>query len=366
MGEDFGDSDEDEEEDEEEEGRERMAVETEPEHKGTCISLDGIKSMQGCATVQVEVLHLQLTCADCSASSRLYLSGADADGADAKTWCEGCSGLIGVGLRPTLLHGASSKLCYLDCVRCSVTDVLPSVLMSVCEGCDAANVHKQEFIRNRLVSGACHACHAKYAFGADSIRIEQITPCEPGGVRGSGGGSKASGDSGDPMDEIAEELRWLRKKAKNDPRQQLIKLGSQLPQMGACQHFKKSYKWYRFACCGRAFPCPECHAESGCPAAALGAHASRMICGKCSMEQSYNPARPCEKCNFIMQAKGSSHWDGGDGTRNLASMSTKDAKKFKGGLQQANSKFKTSSGKADRVGAKAKAKRENEKKFGKS
>ena len=33
--------------------------------------------------------------------------------------------------------------------------------------------------------------------------------------------------------------RYLRKKAKSDPRQQL---GSPLPQMGACRHFKKSYK----------------------------------------------------------------------------------------------------------------------------
>merc|ERR1719226_254984 len=168
------------------------------------------------------------------------------------------------------------------------------------------------------------------------------------------------------MDEIAEELRWLRKRAKSDPRQQLIKLGSQLPQMGACKHFKKSYKWYRFACCGRAFPCPECHVESGCPAAALGAHASRMICGKCSMEQSYSPGRACEKCGFAMQARGSAHWDDGSGTRNLAVMSAKDAKKFKGGLRQSNSKAKTSSAKADRVGAKAKAKREHNQKFGKA
>jgi len=167
------------------------------------------------------------------------------------------------------------------------------------------------------------------------------------------------------MDELAEELRYLRKKAKSDPRQQLIKLGSPLPQMGACRHFKKSYKWYRFACCGRAFPCPQCHADSGCPAAGLGAQASRMICGKCSMEQSYSPARPCEKCGFAMVAKGSAHWDDGGGTRSITAMSTKDSRKFKGGLRQANSKNKTSSSKAERVGVKAKARREHEKKFGK-
>eukprot|EP00930_Biecheleria_cincta_P083719 TRINITY_DN73231_c0_g1_i1.p1 TRINITY_DN73231_c0_g1~~TRINITY_DN73231_c0_g1_i1.p1 ORF type:complete len:692 (+),score=150.75 TRINITY_DN73231_c0_g1_i1:77-2152(+) len=357
-------SDDGEDEEDDEQGQERMAVELEPEHKGTEIRLDAIKSMQGCATVQIEVLHLQLACVDCKETARLFLSGADEDAAGAKTWCEGCSGLIAVRLRPTLLHVASTRLGYVDCTRCIVTDVLPSVLMSTCDACSAENVHKHEFVRNRVISGSCFQCHAKYAFGAESIRIEQVTPCESGpGPRQAKGSTDASDD---PMDELAEELRWLRKKAKTDPRQQLIRLGSSLPQMGACRHFKKSYKWYRFACCGRAFPCPECHVESGCPAAGLGAHASRMICGKCCMEQSYSPNRPCEKCNFAMVAKGSSHWDGGGGTRSLAAMSTKDSKKFKGGLRQVNSKTKTSSGKAERVGAKAKAIREHERKFGKS
>eukprot|EP00931_Biecheleriopsis_adriatica_P019933 TRINITY_DN13446_c1_g2_i3.p1 TRINITY_DN13446_c1_g2~~TRINITY_DN13446_c1_g2_i3.p1 ORF type:complete len:508 (-),score=88.08 TRINITY_DN13446_c1_g2_i3:28-1551(-) len=297
---------------------------------------------------------------------RLFLLGADEEAADVKTWCEGCSGLISARLRPTLLHRSNTRLCYVDCVRCTVTDVLPSVLMSFCENCNAENVHKQEFVRNRIIDGTCFGCHSKYAFGAQSISIDQITPCEMGGHSGVAKSSRSSKDAiDDPMDEIAEELRYLRKKAKTDPRQQLIKLGSALPQMGACRHFKKSYKWFRFACCGRAFPCPECHVESECPAAALGAHANRMICGKCSMEQSYSPARPCEKCGFTMQAKGSSHWDGGIGTRNLATMSSKDAKKFKGGLRQSESKFKTSSKKTDRVGAKAKAKRDQEQKFGK-
>jgi len=355
------DEDEDDDEDEnEQEERERMAVEVQPEHKGTEVRLEGIKVMQGCATVQLELLHLQLSCADCRTCTRFFLSGADADAADAKTWCEGCSGLIAVHLRPTLLHQSSTRLCYVDCVRCIVTDMLPSVLMSVCATCDAPNVHKQEFSRNRVITGTCFSCHSKYGFGAESIRIEQVTPCESG-YGGRGDQRRKASDDGDedPMDEVAEELRWLRKKAKSDPRQQLIQLGKPLPQIGACKHFKKSFKWYRFACCGRAFPCPQCHIESACPAAALGAFATRQICGKCSMEQTYSPARPCEKCGFSMQAKGSSHWDDGAGTRNLTVMSNKDAKKFKGGLG------KCSSAKASRVGATAKAKREHARKFGK-
>ena len=80
----------------------------------------------------------------------------------------------------------------MDCVRCRVTDVLPSVLMSICEpwkhrfneasvqqrhlgrsvlieavsvlcvpcfivqeSCHAENVHKNEFVRNRGIDGTC-------------------------------------------------------------------------------------------------------------------------------------------------------------------------------------------------------------------
>merc|ERR1719356_1914947 len=137
------DEDDDEDEDDEEEDgsqKKRMAVEVDPEHKGTEIRLEGIKTMQGCASGQVELLHLLLSCADCSTPTQLYLSGADEDAADARTWCEGCNGIISVRLRPTLLHEMSNRLCYVDCVRCVVTDVLPSVLMCVCYACDEANV----------------------------------------------------------------------------------------------------------------------------------------------------------------------------------------------------------------------------------
>merc|ERR1719498_21859 len=144
-----------------------MAIELEPEHKGTEIRLENVKEMKGCATVQVEVLHLQLSCADCKQTARVYLSGADADSADAKLWCEGCNGLIQVSLRPTLLHRASNRLCYVDCVRCHITDMLPSVMTSVCESCGSYNVHKQEFSRNKFIEGTCFSCHSKYGFCAE-------------------------------------------------------------------------------------------------------------------------------------------------------------------------------------------------------
>lgn len=43
-------------------------------------------------------------------------------------------------------------------------------------------------------------------------------------------------------------------------------VGEPLPDKGSCKHYRQSYKWLRFPCCGKAFACDECHdAESDHP-----------------------------------------------------------------------------------------------------
>ena len=152
-------------------------------------------------------------------------------------------------------------------------------------------------------------------------------------------------------------MKQLRKKARMDPKQLAIQVGTALPQHGACRHFKNSFRWLRFSCCGRALPCPICHEETGCPAAGQPGVAARQLCGKCSTEQpSSNVA--CSACKFAFcKGGGSAHWEGGAGSRNAATMSSKDSKKFK-------SKAKTESKKTERVGVKAKQAREQKRIFG--
>jgi hypothetical protein len=38
--------------------------------------------------------------------------------------------------------------------------------------------------------------------------------------------------------------------------------GQPLPQSGTCKHYRQSRRWFRFPCCGLAFPCDECHADA--------------------------------------------------------------------------------------------------------
>lgn len=41
-----------------------------------------------------------------------------------------------------------------------------------------------------------------------------------------------------------------------------IVAGRELPGRGRCSHYKKSYRWFRFSCCNKVFPCDRCHGES--------------------------------------------------------------------------------------------------------
>ncbi|KAI1941551.1 hypothetical protein LOZ57_005680 [Ophidiomyces ophidiicola] len=50
--------------------------------------------------------------------------------------------------------------------------------------------------------------------------------------------------------------------------------GKELPRRGRCLHYRKSYRWFRFSCCLKVFPCDKCHdAVSDHP----NEHANRMI-----------------------------------------------------------------------------------------
>ncbi len=38
-----------------------------------------------------------------------------------------------------------------------------------------------------------------------------------------------------------------------------FKVGLPLPSNGCCKHYKGSNRYFRFQCCGKAYPCDECH-----------------------------------------------------------------------------------------------------------
>lgn len=137
-----------------------------------------------------------------------------------------------------------------------------------------------------------------------------------------------------------------------------LQIGTPLPNKGACKHFKKSYRYFRFPCCGRAFACPVCHELSGCEFAngTYSVRATHEICGKCSSEQKIEgDSQVCSACKFNMgkrRGRTAHFWSGG--TRDNTLLSKKDCRKKKGG----GSSLKTTSKKSLRVGLKGKKERE--------
>ena len=53
-------------------------------------------------------------------------------------------------------------------------------------------------------------------------------------------------------------LRQVRKKNADQCKLLGVVVGRPLPNKGTCAHYKHSYRWLRFPCCGRAYPCAAC------------------------------------------------------------------------------------------------------------
>merc|ERR1712060_455136 len=114
--------------------------------------------------------------------------------------------------------------------------------------------------------------------------------------------------------------------ARRHERELGVRVGQPLPHQGACKHFMKSYRWLRFPCCGRAFPCPECHDDQMDHEHEF---AKRMLCGLCSHEQPFSKDK-CIHCGAAQSRSKSAFWEGGEGCRNRVRMSKGDSHKYKG------------------------------------
>ena len=312
--------------------------------RGTRIRLEGLVLPEA-ATLRVDALWVQLACTRCSEPTELILSGLLPSEAERKAWCEKCASMLSAALRPALMHGESALLGHVDTLNCTVADVPRTSVLATCGRC-YGEMPVPELLRGRRVNTGCRQCHAPMQVQMANVGVERLAG---GGGGGRGGGKK---DDDDDDDELEGLLKKLRKKNADQLKSLGISVGKPLPNKGACSHFKHSYRWLRFPCCGRAHPCAMCHAASDCPAADLGAWANRMLCGKCSKEMPYSD-KPCDSCGNTFHGPGGAHWQGGEGCRDQRRLDSKDSRKHKGA--SVDGVKKSTSTKNHRVGALGKA-----------
>ncbi|KAH7161351.1 hypothetical protein EDB81DRAFT_343114 [Dactylonectria macrodidyma] len=270
--------------------------------RGTMMSFPSIE-LHGVEIMQVSILSLSIKCERCKTVNE---AGGLKPDVEKSLSCKKCTSPMAVTFRATLIHEHSSRAGFLDLSGCKVADMLPSTFTPTCARCSTASLGLVS-VRGETVTNICRDCHAKFTFKIPEVKFLFITP-----------GTLPPPTTG--------------------PRRKQEKLGlhagEPLANKGACQHYRKSYRWFRFSCCSRVHPCDKCHDDAEDH---VNEWANRMICGWCSREQNY-AVEACGYCGrSVIGRKGKGFWEGGRGTRDHRLMSRKDPRKHKriGGSQAA-------------------------------
>jgi uncharacterized CHY-type Zn-finger protein len=280
-----------------------------PTHAGTRVVFES-SSAFGLGTVAANRMQVSLQCDRCSTLSDVSMLGVTLhsnvpDGSAAlstehKAWCAKCSLLHVVNFRPTYVHEGNPSPGYIDTTHCVVTGLLDAGLYATCLECNSI-AEIPHFRPPMTWEAACRCCFGRLRLEVRGVAFEIATR------------ENAAAKAFDP--------RSLTKTQRFQP-------GRHLPAEGTCSHFRQSYRWLRFPCCGVAFPCPICHDENSDHP---HEYAKRMICGRCAKEQPFGNT-PCVACGQYMTRKSgplTRFWEGGSGQRNRAFMSRKDPRKYK-------------------------------------
>ncbi|KAJ3093206.1 hypothetical protein HK102_000007 [Quaeritorhiza haematococci] len=328
--------------------QQNMGSTTRSHHRGVQIRLVN-HQLQNISLLRTHQLGLIIRCSRCKNSTDITnlqpapLDVGDSGGNAAHNVrvfpCETCQTNLGIRFRGDLVHQSSSSLGYLDLENCSAFDLLPSTFVATCSNCSkeqtpgghsntgaAAMSCFKKITRYQPTTLPCFHCHTKMTLAINEVRFIQLAP---------------SGLSSLSERQLADAMMKKKKKKKDDF--QLV-LGQPLPNNGTCSHYKKSYRWFRFPCCSKLYPCDECHEERKGDGHEM-VWANKMVCGFCSREQPYAADKGCSCGKDLTKKDGKGFWEGGRGTRDKVKMNRGDSRKFKG-------LGKTESQKAKRVGAK--------------
>ncbi|KAI8275697.1 hypothetical protein K4K60_008428 [Colletotrichum sp. SAR11_57] len=262
--------------------------------RGTSISFPDIE-LHSIELFQVSILNLSVKCTRCKTANEI--TGLRHEAPQTAS-CRKCAAGFAAQFRQQLVHANSTRAGFLDLTGCTVVDMLPSTFVPVCAKCSTQSQGLVS-VRGDATTNVCRTCHGKFTFKIPTVKFLAISA------------STLAAPSAGAVKK-AEKLG--------------LHAGTPLPERGACAHYRKSYRWFRFSCCNRVHPCDRCHDDAE---GHVNEWASRMVCGWCSREQRYSP----DACGFcgrsVIGRKGRGFWEGGKGTRDRTLMSRKDPRKHK-------------------------------------
>ncbi|KAJ9151318.1 CHY zinc finger domain-containing protein [Pleurostoma richardsiae] len=263
--------------------------------RGIAMSFPSIE-LYGIELLQVSILSISVKCERCRTVNEV---GGLRDGVEKTDSCRKCAAPFAVRFRQELVHQNSARAGFIDAAGCTVADLLPSTFVPTCARCSTPSQGLVS-VRGETTTNVCRECHARFTFKIPDVRFLAFAP----------GGLALPPTTG--------------------PRRRQERLGlhagEPLPGRGACAHYRRSYRWFRFSCCRKVYACDRCHDEAEDHP---NEWANRMICGFCSREQNY-AVEACAFCGrSVVGKRGRGFWEGGRGTRDQVLMSRKDKRKYR-------------------------------------
>nr|CDS23230.1 Zinc finger CCCH type [Echinococcus granulosus] len=244
--------------------------------------------------------------------------------------CQRCRQPLGLIFTGALIHTFACRVGSFQLANCLLFEVQvrsAEALIS-CVNCCNAEVRITGLQPDRVIARRCHGCHAPCGIVFSSVNISKPRQapsiiCKQFGLLSINKAAKGT-----------VRQKWVRMSGDHASANSsfIIQKGTPLPNNGTCRHYRKSFRWLRFPCCQRAFPCDNCHDEEVAGAHET-LHATRIICGFCSTEQpevTTSPMVVCSACQRNLTSAGATnHWEGGRGCRDPVKMSRKDNRKHR-------------------------------------
>lgn len=278
--------------------------------KGTEVKLPDLHLSESVGTFRIKSALLVVQCERCKTKHDYNVfNGQKANGA-----CKKCHQEQSVVYHSELMHHFSPVAGYLHLANCRAFDFIlnDSTVVVNCLECNKDNTLKG-LLTSAKKEYWCQHCHKKIEIKISHVKFSLLQP--------SGAVVNTSKKSNQDSQQNA-----TKKKIHREPG---IKEGEALPGNGACKHYKKSFRWLRFPCCGKAYPCDICHDEGENNDHEMKI-ANKMICGFCSKEQPFFRDKPCISCKSGVTKGRSAHWEGGKGCRDKSKMARGDKHKTAG------------------------------------
>lgn len=249
--------------------------------------------------VECYVLRITVSCSQCKTRTDIQVT----ENVPFTSICTKCKQAFGSLWVPVAVHAANNKLGELELQNILLADNLPSCFRITCLNCNSIFNDKNLAI-GKSHQNNCRDCHKLLSYKIERLEVKSFTMISNFDL------------------EKTKETKGKKLKNVGDG----ITRGLPLPKNGSCKHYK-SKRWQRFPCCHKLYPCHQCHDLDADHSAEW---ANRMVCGYCSVEQAMGDE--CSKCGkeLAVVKQSTAHWEGGQGKRDVSTMSKKDNKKYRG------------------------------------